>query len=74
MIHYRDRITLKEAQQLVRGYVGVYVLPDKRTMLCNENGITERLPLNEEATKLAWSGTEIVGDVVVLPAKNRQFK
>ena len=74
MIHYRDRTTLHEAQQLVGGYVEVYVLPDKRTMLCNENGVAERLPYNTEATQLAHKGTEIVGDVVVLPAKNRQFK
>lgn len=60
-----QKFTLKEVQDLVGGYVARFPLPDRNVMLVNEDGLPLRLPVNESASRIA--GTDIVGDVVILP-------
>ena len=61
--------TLKEAQELVGGYVAIIDLPDNKQMMVDEDGLLKRKKINEEATAIA--GQVIVGDAVVLSEKAR---
>jgi len=61
----RDKISFKECQEAVGGFVEPVYLRGK-TLLANEDGPSLGLQLNQEATKLA--GRRIVGTVVVLEA------
>jgi len=56
------KISLSDAQATVGGYVQVVRCPDGTKLLVNEEGRLYRLPLNEEATKLA--GQPIVGNAI----------
>ena len=56
------KISLSDAQATVGGYVQVVRCPDGTKLLVNEEGLWQRLPLNEEATKLA--GQPIVGNAI----------
>ena len=61
--------TLKEAQELVGGYVAVIDLPDNKQMMVDEEGLLKRKEINREASAIA--GQVIVGDAVVLSEKAR---
>lgn len=60
----QEKITLKEAQAAVGGYVERVKLPKRRWMLVNEEGIPKRLKPNPKASELA--GQTLLGDVVIL--------
>lgn len=73
-IHYRsgEEVTLKEAQDLVGGYVQLLSMPDGRQMLVDEDGLMKRLLPNITATVLTdGQYGVIVGDVVVLSGEAR---
>jgi len=59
----RKRITFKECQEVVQGYVEV-VYMEEFTVLCNEEGLLKGLPFNDKASDLV--GMDLVGDVVLL--------
>lgn len=63
--------SLKEAQTIVGGLVTCLPLPASvgkgLIMICNEEGVIFRLPLNETASQLA--GRPIVGQVLICPSK-----
>ena len=56
--------TLKEAQNLVGGYVERIGLKNGNVMLVNEEGLLSNLEVNSEASGLV--GMRIVGNVVVV--------
>lgn len=56
--------TLKEAQNLVGGYVERIGLKNGDVMLVNEEGLISNLEVNSEASNLV--GMPIVGNVVVV--------
>lgn len=58
--------TLKELQDIVKGYIEIVNLQDGRLMIVNEEGKLDGLNPNPEATKL-YSYDYIVGDVLVTP-------
>jgi hypothetical protein len=60
------KFTLQELQKMVGGYVERVKLPGRRVMIANEDGYAMGLPHNGRASEIA--GTDIVGDVVLLPA------
>ena len=43
--------SLKELQELVKGYIEIITLPDKSCFLVNENGKIDNFPVNENATE-----------------------
>lgn len=59
--------TLKEAQEIVGGYIEFAHCPysPKHTLVVNEEGLVIGLPFNEAATTL-YKASPIVGDVIVL--------
>lgn len=63
--------SLKEAQTIVGGLVTCLPLPASvgkgLILVCNEEGLILRLPLNETASQLA--GRPIVGQVLICPSK-----
>lgn len=60
-----QRPTLKEAQDFVGGYVEVHKsLNGKMQILCNEDGLSLFLDINEEASAIC--GLPVVGDVMIL--------
>jgi hypothetical protein len=58
--------TLKELQDIVKGYIEIVNLQDGRLMIVNEEGKLDGLKPNPEATKL-YVHDYIVGDVLVTP-------
>lgn len=58
--------TLKELQDIVKGYIEIVNLQDGRLMIVNEEGKLDGLKPNQEATKL-YVNDYIVGDVLVTP-------
>lgn len=63
--------TLEEARKHVGGWVESLSCGNRGSMqmLMNEEGLSERLPPNPKASKIA--GRRIVGDVVILTGKHR---
>lgn len=59
------RFSLEEVQKMVGGFVERVRLLERAVMLVNEEGIPLRLPFNRLASEMV--GTDIFGDVVVLP-------
>jgi hypothetical protein len=59
--------SLEEAQLAVGGYVELVRLKDGRQVLVNEEGLLQRLPINEEASLLC--NRTIVGNALVLSGK-----
>lgn len=66
------KLSLREMQALVGGYIEILRLADGRLLVCNEEGKLRGLPLNDVATELfqvdrAWYDP-IVGDVLLCTA------
>lgn len=65
----KKNITLKDMQNIVKGYVEFLYLKDDLIMVVNEEGKINSLPVNVKATRLVQeSGINdlIVGDVLVV--------
>lgn len=58
------RPTLKEAQDIVGGYVEMVIDNDKMQLMVDEEGLLKNLPFNPEASKMA--DRHIVGNALVL--------
>lgn len=57
---------VKQIQTLLGGYMESVILPCGQHMLCDEDGKSKGLPVNQVATTLAAiPGDYIVGDVIV---------
>jgi len=65
--------TVKEAQELVGGYVELIELPDGTQMLVDEDGQLKRKTMNHDASMIGLTVGQpfIVGDVVILSGKAR---
>jgi len=68
----RKKFSLEELQRAVDGYIEQVPvkLPGRRKMWANEEGLMERLPVNEKATRMALengypSTIPLVGDVLI---------
>lgn len=65
------KFKLKEMQDFVGGYIECIEFPDGRTLVVNEEGKLEGLPVNDQATAL-WrqqfptDDDIIVGDVLIV--------
>ena len=53
VIRRKKSPTLEEAQGFVGGHVELVMLNDGSQMILNENGMTEKLPSNRHATRIA---------------------
>ena len=63
------RPTLKEAQEIVEGYVELVSVGNNKTLVVNADGKTDKLPVNRTITHEYGSKIYrgfIVGDVIVL--------
>lgn len=60
------KLTLKQMQDAVGGYVELLRLDGSRRLLVNEDGLAMWLDINRDATRLA--GRKIVGDVLLCDA------
>ena len=56
--------TLDQMQEMVGGNVEIIFLPDGRQMVCDEEGMLKKLPINGRASILV--GHAILGKVVIL--------
>ena len=54
---------LVPVQKAVGGYVELVNLPDGRVILCDEEGLLKRLPVNSRATVV--TGVQLVGPVLI---------
>jgi len=65
--------TVKEAQELVGGYVELIELPDGTQMLVDEDGQLKGKTMNHDASMIGLTVGQpfIVGDVVILSGKAR---
>jgi hypothetical protein len=78
-INQYNKLTIKQMQKLVGGYVEVYYMPkDKTNLVCNSDGKMIGLTYNTEATDIMHyniphtKGIDyMVGDVLVLHGKSR---
>lgn len=57
--------TLKEAQEIVGGFIELLKVPHNITLVLNEEGRIFSLPKNERASRL-FSPWNLVGNVIVL--------
>jgi len=66
-----EQLTLEQAQDIVGGYVQLYVPPQNSHLqvLVNEDGISLKLPINHKASRLC--GCTIVGNAIVLSGEAR---
>lgn len=62
--------SLKEAQDMVGGFVEVVDLPNGMVLLCDEEGLLKGKEINYCATLLARQ--KIVGDVVLLEGRAKK--
>lgn len=69
------KFTLQEAQSLVGGFVELVHLNGDRILLCDEEGVLKRKPVNQMATldakRHGWRGNFLVGSVLFL--KDKEF-
>jgi hypothetical protein len=67
----KESLTLEQAQDIVGGYVQLFVPLHNRHLqvLVNEDGFAMKLPLNPEASRLC--GCPIVGNAIVLAGEAR---
>ena len=59
------RPTMEEARRIVGGYIELVKVGNKKTLVVNEEGLLQHLPMNVEATKY-YPYSPIVGDVILL--------
>ncbi len=57
-----DVSNIKSMQDLVKGYVEFIYLKGDNLLICNEEGLLSKLPVNEKASKIY--GYKLVGDVI----------
>ena len=57
-----DVSNLKRMQDLVQGYVEFVYMKGDKLLICNEEGLIHKLPLNQQASKIY--GRPLVGDVI----------
>ena len=57
------KLSLKELQAFVSGYIELITLPDNYVMIVNEDGLNKQLPINQAVMELF--GRRLVGDVLV---------
>lgn len=48
----RDSLTLKQLQEMVGGYVQEVRLPDGSILGCNEEGLLDKLPVNDTISRI----------------------
>ena len=62
------RISLKEAQRIVGGYVERVAPIHNRAVifLCNEEGLLKGLPRNDHGCELYGPSSPVVGDIIVM--------
>lgn len=58
-----DRERLKPVQAAIGGFVEMVPIPADRVLLCDEDGLLKKRPLNEVASRLA--GRRVVGNALV---------
>lgn len=63
--------SLSQAQSYVSGYIENVALSDKTSMLVNEEGLLNDLPVNKVASLM--TGRHIVGDVVIVKWEKGDF-
>ncbi len=67
-----QQFSLEELQKIVDGYIELVRLSDGRVMVCNEDGKSRNLPMNQNATTVMRSDRPttdyLVGDVLVCPS------
>ena len=65
-------LPLDQIQKLVGGYITIIKIPAPAApmgyqhMICNEDGLRLKLPVNEFATALYQTGEQLVGDVILV--------
>jgi len=56
--------SLKDAQELVEGYIEVIKISNLHYVICNEDGLSKQLPKNN--LSLALTGRELVGNILLI--------
>lgn len=64
VVYYKDEPEIEVINQIVDGYFAIIPLEDNKTMYVNEEGETQSLPINEEASKIA--GQTVYGNVLIV--------
>jgi len=74
---YPDSPSLKDMQDLVGGYIQLVPLSDSEYMVCNEEGLIKKLPVNDMANEILQIQNPyyamynvIVGDVFIIKIKD----
>ena len=65
--------TLEELQSAVGGTIAIYAVLGRKNLVCNDDGLSLKLPLNAKATELynagrdteGWGVSPVVGDVLI---------
>jgi len=64
VVYYKDEPDLEVINQIVDGYFAIIPLDDNKTMYVNEEGETQSLPVNDDASKIA--DQTVYGNVLIV--------